>query len=788
MFARPVEPDWERKMLRFCRMTLLGSVSIVTLLAAPALAQARPADTGAADDGQLQEIVVTAQKREQSINKVGMSITALAGSDLTRRGVTSVADLAKVVPGFTYTPTPFNSPVYTIRGIGFYEATLSATPAVTVYTDEVPLPFAAMTKAAGLDLERVEVLKGPQGTLFGQNSTGGAINYIAAKPTDTLKAGIDASYGRFNAADVQAYLSGPLSDTLKARLAVRGIHEDDWQYSYTRHDSNGHNSEFDGRLLLDWRPSDRATFLLNVNGWHDKGDTQAPQLIAITPQVPSGISPLLVNYPLAPHNDRAADWTPGFPHRNDSFFQVSLRGDYELTDAVKLTSISAYQRYKTTSRNEYDATDLQIADTPAHGHINSFVQELRLSGNTPRLNWIVGANYERDRTYDFSQYNVADSSNSVVFPDIPFAVATNFSGQNMKTLAGFANADYKLLDTLTIVGGVRYTDSKRDFAGCTSGDANVAETFARLSAAFTGGPEPALAPGDCVTLETRTDPAHIAAFGQPVLVTGKLDQHNVSWRAGLNWQAASTMLLYANVSKGYKSGSYPTLSGGFSVQYAPVVQEAVMAYEAGFKASLADRHAQLNGAAFYYDYTNKQLRGKFVDPIFGVLEGLQNIPKSRIWGLEGQLITTPLSGLDLNVGATYLNTRIRRFIGVSNTGITEDFAGNRFPFSPKYQANFDGQYKWAMGTVEPFVGMGLVYNSSTNSSIGEEDLTRIKAYTLVDARLGFGAPDDRWRVTGWVRNLFNTYYWTNALRGGDTTMRWAGEPRTFGVSLKYRFD
>ena len=175
-----------------------------------------PIDNGT----QIQEVVVTAQKRAQNINNVGMSITAISGSALVQQGVSSTADLAKVVPGLTFEPSPFNTPVYTLRGVGYYDSAVSASPTVAVYTDEVPLPFSAMTKAAGLDLERVEVLKGPQGTLYGENTTGGAINYIAAKPTKTYEAGFDAGYGRFNTADVQGYLSGPVDRHLD-RTPVR---------------------------------------------------------------------------------------------------------------------------------------------------------------------------------------------------------------------------------------------------------------------------------------------------------------------------------------------------------------------------------------------------------------------------------------------------------------------------------------------------------------------------------------------------------------------------------------
>lgn len=211
---------------------------------------------------------MTANKRSQSINEVPLTITTATGDQLLRRGITNTADLARIVPESTAQPSPFNTPVYTLRGVGFYESSIAAYPTVAVYTDEVPLPFSAMTKAAAMDLERVEVLKGPQGTLFGNNATGGAINDIAARPTDRLQAGLDGSYGRFDDIDLQGYVSGPLTGTVKARVSGRVNRSGDWQYSATRKDSLGAVRLYQGRLLLDWAPAaqNRAPILSRSDG------------------------------------------------------------------------------------------------------------------------------------------------------------------------------------------------------------------------------------------------------------------------------------------------------------------------------------------------------------------------------------------------------------------------------------------------------------------------------------------------------------------------------------------
>jgi len=333
-----------------------------------------------------------------------MSITAATGDQLEMLGITDTSQLSKLVPGFTFTQTGYGTAVYTIRGVGFQESSLAASPAVSVYVDEIPLPFPAETVAAALDPQRVEVLKGPQGLLYGENSTGGAVNYVAAKPTDYFTAGAKGSYGRFNTGDLEAFVSGPIADSLQGRLAVRTVQGGDWQYSYTRSDTVGAKNLTQARLLLDWRPSDDLEVSLNLNGWLDKSDSQAAQLIGIYPEsnlvpIPAGLS----NYPRAPNNNRAADWDPGLSlRRDDKFYQGSIRIDYKLPGDLTLTSISAHERYQRDRPMDLDGTSYTNFGDLESGWIGTTFQELRLSGLFPehRGNWIVGGNYESDDTSD----------------------------------------------------------------------------------------------------------------------------------------------------------------------------------------------------------------------------------------------------------------------------------------------------------------------------------------------------------------------------------------------------
>src|SRR5258706_12045354 len=238
-----------------------------TLAPAQALAQTAPERPGTSAD--VGEIIVTAQKREQKLSDVGMAITAVTGEQLAKRGVTDVVGLTKIEPSLQFARSGYGTPVYTLRGVGYFDQSLSATSAVAIYQDEVAYTYPVMTKGALLDLERVEVLRGPQGTLYGQNATGGAVNFIAARPTSIFAAGFDANYGRFNDVDLSGFVSGPLSPTLNARLALRLQEGGAWQKSNTRQDTLGDKDNKFGRLLLDWRPTDNFTATLNINGWTD---------------------------------------------------------------------------------------------------------------------------------------------------------------------------------------------------------------------------------------------------------------------------------------------------------------------------------------------------------------------------------------------------------------------------------------------------------------------------------------------------------------------------------------
>lgn len=803
------------------RKSLLLSASFWAL-AVGAAAQAQT--TGAQVGGdQLAEIIVTAEKRAEPIDKIGMSITAVTDEQLAQQNISSPADLVLVVPGLTYTDASRGSPVFAIRGVGFNDSTLGSSSPVALYVDEVPISYAQEARMPTLDLERIEVLEGPQGILFGENATAGAINFIAAKPTDTFKAGVDASFGRFNTLDVSGFLSGPVTNNFKVRISAMGVDSSGWQQSYTRDASLGAKRKFAGRLLADWDVNDDLKVTFNFNGWYDKSDTQAAQLQAANPvsnTIYSGTTPgyTYSSYPTAPQNARAADWdaNPAFPlRRNDGYVQGSMRIDSNLRQGLKLTSITEFQRYHQDFGMDLDGSALQDFIMRDTGHVDSFNQELRITGDFDPVKFILGGNYAQDETLEVNQYEYDKSSAFFAFSGKNFfgyegpvaPGAGNFDIQSIRSLAGFGNVDYSVNDRITLHGGARYTQDKRKYTGCTddAGGGSVSGLYNLLYPLLFPGQKFDLQPGACTS-------ATITAAGAiPGVSVFNLDQNNVSWRGGVDFQVAPTTLLYANVSRGYKAGAFQADNVISATELVPAKQETVLVYEAGIKQTLLDSKMQFTAAAYYNDYTNQQVRGRIIDPfhVVGILDVLQNIPKSRIIGGEANLRFIPTHGLTVSLSGTYTDSKVTStFFGYDPVGNFFNYKGLPLPATPKWDLKASANYTAPVSSkLALFSGADITYHSESMSVFANKALLAVtpvdpankpgvdvpanifdlRAYAVVDMQLGIADPDSRWRAWLWGKNIFNIYYWTTSTQSFDSLYRLAAMPATYGAAVSYRF-
>ncbi len=796
------------------KLALFGAAATAAIFAInsqPARAAAAAADAASAEaTTSVTELVVTAQKREENINTVGESITAATGDNLEKLGIHDTSDLQKIVPGFQATPTYYGTQVFTIRGVGFQDTSLAGSPTVSVYVDEAPLPFSSLTNGATLDLQRVEVLKGPQGTVFGENATGGAVNYIANKPSDHFEAGVNASYGRFNDGDITAYINGPLTSTLDARLAGRLNQSGAWQEGYGAQQGQtlGGKDFLNGRLSLLWKPTDRFKALLTLNAWQDKGWNQFGQLYGIAELSPlAPLAPAIANYPLAPHNDQAAAWNscvnnspfdpianqnlgatvkninPTVPNnppesqgpgsivqvggqptsceparKNNTYFSGTLRLDYDLGGDLTLTSLTDFQRFSRHAAIDGAGMAIQDYQSVQHGKITSIYQELRLSGKFGgKGSWLIGGNYEHDDTWDqfLQTYNASTASptlfaynaNLGVDVGLPLGPTKPTDVQTTDTYAVYAHAEYPILPTLTVLGGVRYTEEDKLGGTCGNdgGDGTWAFVSYALQAAF-GSTSPLLVPpGSCGS----TGPAS-ANFNPPNgglgLYYTQLNQNNVSWQAGLNWTPVPGQLFYVNISKGYKGGAFPTVALATFQQSHPVVQEGLQSYEVGFKSSLLQHTLQANGAFFYYDYDNKQILGAVSDPLFGALPSLVNVPKSHVIGFElsGGYAPEWFRGLTITPAISYQYTRIDTSsqntcapppAQLASNGLPgaincvkgdyynfdafneyADFTHEAFPNAPAWQGSVDGEYDYHMHNgITAYLGGAVRFVSSTNN-------------------------------------------------------------------------
>ena len=430
-------------------------------------------------------------------------------------------------------------------------------------------------------------------------------------------------------------------------------------------------------------------------------------------------------------------------------------------------------------RLDPDGMALQGYELLAQGYIDDFYQELRIANPAKdRLRYTVGANLDYSHVFDNELLNYADSSLAAAYG---FAHNGMFSDQKIKSGALFGNVDYDLLPRLTLKLGARYTVTDRSDKSCTTNtpDGAIGNFFQGLSSLVRGTPTPAIPVGGCTSLGTDF---------LPELFTGSLDEQNVSWRTGFDYKLAEHALLYVNIGKGYKAGSFPAVAASSNVQLLPVTQESVLDYEGGFKVETFERRLELDGAVFYYDYSNKQLRSKYIDPIFGVLDKLANIPASSVRGAELSAQATPFHGLHATAAVTYLDGIIDKYTGVNGAGILSNFNGTPMPFAPKWSLTAGADYEWPVAAdLNASVGGGLSYNSSTYSVVGADPDSVISSFTLLDLRAGVSSTSGRWRLQAFVKNLTNEYYWTNAIVVYDQKVRYAGQPRTFGVSLSLRY-
>jgi iron complex outermembrane receptor protein len=758
----------------------------------------------------LDEIVVTAQRRAQNLDSVGATITAYSGDTLEDLGFSSVGDVALMTPGVSLSETGVTGvPVYTIRGVGFDDYSSNSTSTVGVYVDEVSLPYPVMTRGPQFDIERVEILKGPQGTLYGRNSTGGAVNLISRRPTEEFEAGATLDYGRFQTMDTTAYISGSLTDKMQARLSATNIQSGEgWQRSSSRDDTLGEQDKWAVRGFLEWDISDSISLTLKANGYQDESENPAPQYFTYIPLVPD----LAEFYPPPEpstqpdlRDSRSADWSADFtPERDNNGQGLSSSLNWTFNNGMTLTSISSYEAFERKESNDWDGSSIENLDVFYDTDIEVYSQEIRLaSDNSAALNWIVGAYFAHD---ELDESWIARGSESTIFLGVFGAVDTRYN-QESDSAALFSQAEWQWSEQWRVTGGLRYTEEAQDWKGCSYDvDGGLSYLFSQLNY----GPIPGFADqyylssstlqaGDCVIVDPSTasftvDPdtgISTAYSGTSAIFEDSLKDDNLSGKLGLDWTPTDNLLVYASYSTGFKSGGYNGASYSSWSQLEPYKAEKLTAYELGVKTTFIDDRMRLNGALFSYDYKDKQNIGQVADDVFGLLTQIVNVEDSAVWGADAELEWQATQDLYFRISGAWLETEVKKHSAIDTVGVPTDFEGESLAQTPKWQ--FSGMAEYRTDITEHLyirAGADFSYSDEYQSALSSPDtadLLYVESYTVFNGRVGIGSNDDRWELMLWAKNLSDEYYYTSANISDDYWFRTPGRPLTWGLRLNVNY-
>jgi outer membrane receptor protein involved in Fe transport len=744
--------------IRLLAMALLGSAS------APVLAQtATPATPAAATPDQAgpADIVVTAQRREQSLLKVPLAISAISGQGLVTKGITNSAQLATAVPNLQVNSAYGNTqPNFSLRGISVAnEYNSNQASPIGVYMNDVYLASRTSHGMGLFDLDRVEVLRGPQGTLFGRNTTGGAINFITKQPTLTGDNGyLQGGYGNYNTWTAQGALETTMvDDQLGFRIAG----------NYEKGDGKFHNvypggrdpdsvDKLQGRASLRVRPDGGPLDIkIQAYGGRDRGNQAA---VFGIPAYREGLGFFQVDENRIGKNKTEA-------------YGASANISYQLSPSLKATSITSYDGGKQNLQQAADGSPLDVLDINWRSRFRQFSEEARLNYEGDRLKLVGGAFYGWDRTVTNNTFDIG----SALAPGVNGGFFQHYK-QVRRSYAVFAQGDYNITSKLVATIGLRYTWDRSQYE----------DGYAYLFAGDVGGPQIPLAttvpcpgvPGTCAY-----DPnARFNLSGRNNALTG---------RAALSYTFDSGLLVYASYNRGYRSGAFNgggyTSSSGISY----IKPEQVNAYEAGAKGRFLGNKLTLSVAGFYYDYKNQQVQ----DTRAGPVSFLVNAPKSEIYGAEAEASFRLLPTLTLNGSFGYLHAKYKE-LTLQDT----DLGGNDLPFAPHWTAQ--GGFDWRIVKIadgdltlsptvsyfsrqwfSPFNAINAAGSPQVNTELQQ------KSYAKVNASLAWTHANVTLRA--WVNNLTNkkTLGYGLDLRGAGFPYNFLvpSDPRTFGGSVRFSF-
>lgn len=713
--------------------------------------------TGAAGPpNTLQEIVVTAQKRKQKINRVGIAITAFDATTIHDLGFHQPADVASATSNFAVATLYTGVPNFTIRGVGVNDYAINQATSVGTYVDGVFLSSPVLLNFQMFDLEGVEVLKGPQGTLYGRNTTGGAVLFISNGPTDTFQASTYDEVGNYGYYMVGGAISGPLSDSVSARLAFNDTQSDGYQKSLVTGRTYGGLDQINVRTIFDWKPTENLKLRFNLHAGSDKSDLNALDRPGLGTNTSS---------------DGTIATLDGVPYQNAKADGGSLTADWVL-GGVTLTSVSAYDHL---NRFQYANSDGLPADggaglinTIEQSNVRQVSQELRAAPSSRGpVTWVAGLYWSRDDIADNTIYPVSGAGFPTAVFGIPSAypVVTSLGNtydQKTTSKAIFGQVEWDATDRWHLTGGLRYTKDNKQLDDVTT--------------PWTVNPE--------VNQGVAAQVGPIESGELFPAASYSKDFSAISGKAGVDYRWSPNALFYASVSKGFKSGGFQGTLVFSPESIRPFDNETVLSYEMGSKLTLGGR-VQVNSAIFYYDYDGVQAEGTLINAGAGVanLFALQNIGNAVNYGAETDIQAVPTDRLRLSLGAGYLDTRVVKPL------IEEVRVGGRLADSPTWNLNGRARYDLVeFNSARWFVQGDFHFQTMSDFDIYETPFLQEPAYWVWNGGIGVDAPDDRWKVMLYGRNLADKTYRLFAFASGTAgTVEEYAPPRTYGISLSYHF-
>lgn len=716
----------------------------------PSSAQAAPTATTPQqaevprEEGALKDIVVTAQKRESSVQRTALAITAVGGEDLRSREINSVENLAPSLPNVNFGKNVGFARI-AIRGVGFDTTVIGQEGRVAYHTDGVYISRPSAAIASFFDINRVEVVRGPQGTLYGRNATAGAINVITNDPQPGFGGYGKVTVGNYGLISTDAAVTGG-SDELSVRLALQSSNRGGYGRNFNLNENidNEHTIALRGKVKF--KPSDAFNIVLSADYFRENDQAFVYHYIGVGSP---GVLPLgqVLGGTVPPNPRDTNSDVPQVNRRN--FYGFGAVANLNLGFAT-LTSVTGYRHSFTDYRSDADGTSAVTATFHIEERAHQFSQELRLAGNIDRLKYLIGGYYFSEDIYG----NNAFTPLRRPAPPYGFAQGVDFRGDSTtRALAAFGQLDWEVVDNLTLSVGARYNHERKgiDHRGMQD-------------------------------LATPYDPAVPFVYTQ--FQVAREIENSFTPRLGVEFRAARDVLFYATYAKGFKSGGFNNNAFG-----SPLEPEKLTDYEGGIKAEFFNHKLRTNLAGFYYDYTNLQLQR-----IVGSAAIPLNAGKAIVKGVEAELAVRPVRNLELSANASYLDSTLRNFStpdAARPTLGTIVIDGNRLPQSPRYTVNLAAAYTVNTGIGDFTLRGEAAYTDRVYFSFYNRPEVSQDGYGKYNAFLNYSDDKTGLSASLFVRNIANKRTISSAqVSAGFSRFPIVGAydpPRTYGASIGYRF-